>query len=148
MLQNKSSELWIAVPRPKELQLGSARETTNQSLFRKMSPHSSPWKSGWTGVISFVGLSQSRYRLQIFVWQRLLQKLSHQNKKSFLDSSHGIAILTARSLDEILESKGTQRFVWLFLVNSSFNDCCWRDFASSRIFSRRFRSQKLLSLQM
>lgn len=27
-LQNKSSELWIVVPRVKELQLGSTRETT------------------------------------------------------------------------------------------------------------------------
>ena len=45
------------------------------------------------------------------------------------------------TLGEILESEGTQRFVRLFVVNFSFNDCCWRDFASSRIFSRRFRSR-------
>ena len=38
---------------------------------------------------------------------------------------------------EILESEGTQRFVRLFVVN----DCGWRDFASSRTFSRRFRSR-------
>ena len=67
-----------------------------QPLFGKTSPHSSPRKSGWTRSISFVGLSQSCYRPQIFVWQRLSQKLSHQNKKSFLDPSHGIAISTAR----------------------------------------------------
>ena len=35
------------------------------------------------------------------------------------------------TLGEILESEGTQRFVRLFVVN----DCGWRDFASSRIFS-------------
>ena len=56
--------------------------------------------SGWTRAISFVGLSQSCYRLQIFVWQRLSQKLSHQNRKSFLpcflDPSHGEAISTTR----------------------------------------------------
>ena len=33
------------------------------------------------------------------------------------------------------------RFVRLFVVNFSFNDCGWRDLASSRIFSRRFRSR-------
>ena len=43
----------------------------------------------------------------------------------------------AETLGEILESEGTQRFVRLFVVN----DCGWRDFASSRIFSRRFRSR-------
>ena len=74
-----------------------------QLLLGKMSPLSSPRKprkSGWTRAISFVGLSQSCYRLQIFVWQRLSQKLSHQNRKSFLpcflDPSHGEAISTAR----------------------------------------------------
>ena len=45
------------------------------------------------------------------------------------------------TLGEILESEGTQRFVRLFVVNFSFNDCHWRNFASSRIFSRCFRSQ-------
>ena len=43
----------------------------------------------------------------------------------------------AETPGEILESEGTQRFVRLFVVN----DCGWRDFASSRIFSRRFRSR-------
>ena len=43
----------------------------------------------------------------------------------------------AETLGEILESEGTQRFVRLFVVNG----CGWRDFASSRIFSRRFRSR-------
>ena len=59
-----------------------------------------PRKSGWTRAISFVGLSQSCYRLQIFIWQRSSQKLSHQNRKSFLpcflDPLHGEAISTAR----------------------------------------------------
>ena len=45
-----------------------------------MSPHSSPRRSGWTRAISFVGFSQSCYRLQIFVWQGLSHKLSDQNK--------------------------------------------------------------------
>ena len=103
-----------------------------QPPFGKMSPHSFPRKSGWTSAISFVGLSQSCYRPQIFVWQRLSQKLTHRNRKSFLEETLG----------EILElSEGTQRFVRLFVVNFSFNDCCWRDFASSSIFSRRFRSR-------
>ena len=39
----------------------------------------------------------------------------------------------AETLGEILESEGKQRFVRLFVVN----DCGWRDFASSRIISRR-----------
>ena len=43
----------------------------------------------------------------------------------------------AETLGEIVESEGTQRFVRLFVVN----DCVWRDFASSRIFSRRFKSR-------
>ena len=47
-------------------------------LFGKMSPHSSPERAAGRRAISFVGLSQSCYRLQIFVWQRLWQKLSHQ----------------------------------------------------------------------
>ena len=51
-----------------------------QPLFGKMSPHSSPRRSGWTRAISFVGFSQSCYRLQIFVWQGLSHKLSDQNK--------------------------------------------------------------------
>ena len=67
---------------------------------RENEPALIPRKSGWTRAISFVGLSQSCYRLQIFVWQRLSQKLSHQNRKSFLpcflDPSHGEAISTAR----------------------------------------------------
>ena len=45
-----------------------------------MSPHSSPRRSGWTRAISFVGFSQSCYRLQIFVLQGLSHKLSDQNK--------------------------------------------------------------------
>ena len=48
-----------------------------QPLFGKMSPHSSP---RGTRAISFVGFSQSCYRLQIFVWQGLSHKLSDQNK--------------------------------------------------------------------
>ena len=59
-----------------------------------------PRMSGWTRAISFVGVSQSCYGLQIFVWERMSQKLSHQNRKSFLpcflDPSHGEAISTAR----------------------------------------------------
>ena len=51
-----------------------------QPLFGKMSPHSSPRRSGWTRAISFVGFSQSCYRLQIFVCQGLSHKLSDQNK--------------------------------------------------------------------
>ena len=51
-----------------------------QPLFGKMSPHSSPRRSSWTRAISFVGFSQSCYRLQIFVWQGLSHKLSDQNK--------------------------------------------------------------------
>ena len=47
------------------------------------------------------------------------------------------------TLGEILESEGTQRFVRLFVVNFSFNDCCWRDFASSRIFLSCFRSRSI-----
>ena len=47
----------------------------------------------------------------------------------------------AETLGEILQSEGTQRFVRLFVMNFCFNDCCWRDFASSRIFSRRFGSR-------
>ena len=85
-----------------------------QPLFGKMSPHSSTRKSGWARAISFVDLSQSCYRLQIFVWQRL------SKQKVLLDG--------AETLGEILDPEGTQRFVRLFVVNSSFNDCCWRDF--------------------
>ena len=44
----------------------------------------------------------------------------------------------AETLGDILESEGTQRFLRLFVVKFSFNDCCWRDFASSSIFSRRY----------
>ena len=51
-----------------------------QPLFGKMSPQSSPRRSGWTRAISFVGFSQSCYRLQIFVLQGLSHKLSDQNK--------------------------------------------------------------------
>ena len=39
------------------------------AMFRKMSPHSSSRKSGWSVIFS-MGFSQSGQRLQIFVWQR------------------------------------------------------------------------------
>ena len=48
----------------------------NELTVRENEPALIPRKSGWTRAIAFVGLSQSCYRLQIFVWQRLSPKLS------------------------------------------------------------------------
>ena len=82
-------------------------------------------------------LNQSCDRLQIFVTEIITSKQKvlpwSIAWRSDFDS--------AEALGEILKSEGTQRFVRLFVTNSSFNDCCRRDFASSRIFSRFFRSR-------
>ena len=113
-----------------------------QLLFGKTSPHSSPLKER-LDVFDFlcwfkpIMLPPADFRLAKIVAEIITSKQKvlpwSIAWRSYFDG--------AETLGEIQGSEGTQRFVRLFVVNSSFNDCCWRDFASSRIFSRRFRSR-------
>ena len=110
-----------------------------QPLFGKMSPHSSPERAA--GRVRFPLLVSANHVTACrFSYGKDCGRNYHIKNwpiawRSDFDGP--------KTLGEILESEGTQRFVRLFVVNFSFNDCCWRDFASSRIFLRRFRSRSI-----
>ena len=108
-----------------------------QPLFGKMSPHSSPKErlDACDFLCWFKPIMSPPADFRLAKWLSQKQKVLPWSI-SWRGDFDG-----PETLGEILESEGTQRFVRLFVVNFSFNDCCWRDFASSRIFSRRFRSR-------
>ena len=99
-----------------------------QPLFGKMSPHSSPRRSGWTRAISFVGFSQSCYRLQIFVWQGLSHKLSDQNKVvKMADDVDKMNVAFERVLEcfKLQNLKDSQREALQNLVKGGCVFCCF-----------------------